>query len=73
MVGWAAGKTGPDFFINMYAKPAVWWGTQHTVFGEIQDEASFKLFDDVIWNLPIHAVGGLHHLDEPVSFEMQLQ
>jgi cyclophilin family peptidyl-prolyl cis-trans isomerase len=73
MVGWAAGKTGPDFFINMYAKPAFWWGTQHTVFGEIQDEASLKLFDEVIWNLPVHAVGGLHHLDEPISFEMQLQ
>lgn len=30
MVGWAAGGTGPDFFINTYKKPAKWWGTQHT-------------------------------------------
>jgi hypothetical protein len=30
-VGWAAGETGPDFFISNYEKPATWWGTQHTL------------------------------------------
>jgi len=30
MVGWAGGKTGPDFFINTYEKPAAFWGNQHT-------------------------------------------
>ena len=29
-VAWAAGVTGPDFFINNYKEPAKWWGTQHT-------------------------------------------
>jgi hypothetical protein len=30
MVAWAAGATGPDFFISHYEKPALFWGTQHT-------------------------------------------
>ena len=30
MVAWAAGKSGPDFFIDNYPSPAKWWGTQHT-------------------------------------------
>lgn len=30
MVAWAAGETGPDFFIDAYKAPANWWGTQHT-------------------------------------------
>lgn len=30
MVAWAAGATGPDFFISNYEKPALFWGTQHT-------------------------------------------
>jgi hypothetical protein len=30
LVAWAAGATGPDFFIDHYEKPALFWGTQHT-------------------------------------------
>lgn len=30
MVAWAAGDTGPDFFIDNYKRKADWWGTQHT-------------------------------------------
>jgi hypothetical protein len=34
MVGWAAGETGPDFFINNYDESMEeMWGTQHTVWG----------------------------------------
>jgi hypothetical protein len=34
MVGWAAGETGPDFFINNYQESMEeLWGTQHTVWG----------------------------------------
>ena len=29
-VAWAAGATGPDFFIDNYKQKATWWGTQHT-------------------------------------------
>jgi hypothetical protein len=32
MVAWAAGATGPDFFISHYEKPALFWGTQHTAW-----------------------------------------
>jgi hypothetical protein len=30
MVAWAAGESGPDFFMNNYKAKADWWGTQHT-------------------------------------------
>jgi cyclophilin family peptidyl-prolyl cis-trans isomerase len=72
MVGWAAGQTGPDFFIDDYIKPASWWGTQHTVWGELQDEASFAVLD-VVWTLPSHNQGGLTFLDEPLHFDMSLE
>jgi len=43
MVGWAAGEAGPDFFIDNYHKPAEWWSHDHTVWGEIVDEASLEV------------------------------
>lgn len=71
MVGWAAGDTGPDFFIDAYRQPATWWGTQHTVWGELQDDASFAVLD-VVWTLPAHVAGELTHLDKPLHFELAL-
>jgi cyclophilin family peptidyl-prolyl cis-trans isomerase len=52
MVAWSSGKTGPDFFINTFDKPARWWGTTHTVWGEVKDEASFEVLHD-IFALPV--------------------
>ncbi|GAX24044.1 hypothetical protein FisN_26Lh115 [Fistulifera solaris] len=72
-VAWAAGKTGPDFFIDVYPKPAVWWGTQHTVWGEITDVASLQLIDEYIFSLPTHKQEGLTMLDEPIHFDMLLE
>ncbi|GAX18814.1 hypothetical protein FisN_26Hh115 [Fistulifera solaris] len=72
-VAWAAGKTGPDFFIDLYPKPAVWWGTQHTVWGEITDPASLLLIDEYIFSLPTHKQEGLTMLDEPIQFELLLE
>jgi cyclophilin family peptidyl-prolyl cis-trans isomerase len=34
-VAWAAGRTGPDFFINTFARPVRWWGNIHTVWGQV--------------------------------------
>lgn len=69
MFGWAGGKTGPDFFIDM---PPVVSGTPwHTVFGELADEAAFE----VVYELqarPVHEAGGMHMLDEPVPFQVTL-
>lgn len=31
-VAWAAGVTGPDFFIDDYKRPATWWGTLFSLF-----------------------------------------
>jgi cyclophilin family peptidyl-prolyl cis-trans isomerase len=68
MVGWAAGATGPDFFIDAYQQPAKWWGTQHTVWGEIQDEATLEIIAQ-IWSLPTSEEGGLTFLKEPIKFQ----
>ena len=72
MVGWAAGATGPDFFMDTYEREAKWWGTQHTVFGEIQDANSFRVIHDIYNTLPTHEVGGLTLLDEPLHFTLSL-
>ena len=72
MVGWAAGKTGPDFFIDDYKRKAEWWGTQHTVWGIIQDDKSFEVLDKV-WTLPTHKQGGLNLINEPLHFDMSLE
>jgi hypothetical protein len=73
MVSWAAGGTGPDFFIDAYPRKADWWGTQHTVFGEIQDAASLQVVDEKIFGMPVHDQGGLKMLDVPLHFEMALE
>lgn len=72
MVGWAAGKTGPDFFIDGYPRPAKWWGTQHTVWGELQDAASFATLD-TIFRLPVREKGGLKYLVEPIHIELVIE
>ena len=70
-VAWAAGKMGPDFFIDAYPKPAVWWGTQHTVWGEIEDVPSLQLIDEHIFSLPTHKQqGGLTMLEQPIHFDL---
>lgn len=72
-VAWAAGLTGPDFFINCYPQLASWWGTIHTCFGEIQDDASFQVIEE-IWRLPTHKIEvGFTHLNEPLSFQMIIE
>lgn len=47
-------------------------GTQHTVFGQLQDDASFRLLDQ-IWELPTKNQGGLTMLQEPIHFEMRIE
>jgi len=68
MVGWAAGGTGPDFFIDSYEKPAKFWQNQHTVFGEIKDDASFSVIEK-IYTLPA-TNKGLTFLDEKIEFTL---
>lgn len=70
MVGWAGGGTGPDFFIDMYKRPAEFWGQQHTVFGQIEDEKSLELIDK-IFELPVHKEG-MTFLDEKIPFTVKV-
>lgn len=75
LVAWAAGLTGPDFFINDYPhERATWWGTTHTCFGEVQDEASFAVIDK-IWELPTHKhENGLRNiLNELLEFSIRIE
>lgn len=70
MVGWAAGGGGPDFFINTYKRKAVWWENQHTVWGEIQDDASLALIDE-IYDLPT-TKRKLTYLDKQLEFTLEI-
>jgi cyclophilin family peptidyl-prolyl cis-trans isomerase len=72
MVGWAAGDVGPDFFIDTYQRPARWWGTQHTVWGQIKDEASWSVID-AIWRLPSKRQGDLTYLVDPLHFDLRIE
>jgi cyclophilin family peptidyl-prolyl cis-trans isomerase len=71
MVGWAGGDAGPDFFIDSYAQPAKFWGQQHTVFGEIKDDASFAVIDK-IYTLPV-TNKGMTYLDDRIHFTLAFE
>jgi len=72
-VAWAAGDAGgPDFFIDGYKKPANWWGTQHTNFGFIEDEASLNVIDAIL-GMPTELEGGMEYLKEPIHFDLVLE
>jgi cyclophilin family peptidyl-prolyl cis-trans isomerase len=72
-VAWAAGDSGgPDFFIDNYPNPAKFWGTQHTNFGTIVDEESFRVINK-IFDLPIKTRGGMSYLEETIHFDMGLE
>ena len=40
MVGWAGGGTGPDWFVYTGDRPAMHWSHDHTVVGQVLDDAS---------------------------------
>ena len=40
MVGWAGGGTGPDWFVYTGNRPAMHWSHDHTVVGQVVDDAS---------------------------------
>jgi len=72
-VAWCAGEAGgPDFFIDGYPDPAKWWGTQHTNFGFIDDEASMKVVD-AIFELPIESTKDMDFLKDPIHFDLVLE
>lgn len=71
-VGWAAGQAGgPDFFIDNYKQPAKFWGTQHTNFGQIEDDASFAVVEH-IFDLPTKKQGLTFLVDE-IHFQLRLE
>lgn len=72
MVGWAGGDTGPDFFIDSYERPAKFWGNQHTVFGQIKDDASFAVISK-IYELPATNKGGMTFIDDKIQFILSLE
>jgi cyclophilin family peptidyl-prolyl cis-trans isomerase len=52
-VAWAAGRTGPDFFINTFERPVPWWGNVHTVWGQVplHDRSSWTVLHE-LYRLP---------------------
>lgn len=71
LVGWAAGKTGPDFFIDTNKDPVTDWGQTHTVFGEVKDEESFAVIDK-IYTLP-STHKGLTFLHDKIDFTLSME
>eukprot|EP00242_Pyramimonas_sp_CCMP2087_P014655 CAMPEP_0198202240 /NCGR_PEP_ID=MMETSP1445-20131203/5358_1 /TAXON_ID=36898 /ORGANISM="Pyramimonas sp., Strain CCMP2087" /LENGTH=226 /DNA_ID=CAMNT_0043873049 /DNA_START=276 /DNA_END=956 /DNA_ORIENTATION=- len=72
MVGWAGGGPGPDFFIYAGQGPATHWNNDHTVWGEIADDQSMQVVEDVL-KLPSQRPGhGMAMLDEPIHFEFKM-
>lgn len=71
LVGWAAGDTGPDFFIDTNKEPVTDWGQTHTVFGEVKDEHSFAVIDK-IYSLPT-TKKGLTMLNDKIEFTLSME
>jgi len=70
MVGWAGGGTGPDFFIYTGEAPATHWQNDHTIIGEIADEASWDVLA-AIHQMPSKP-GGMTMLTTPVKLHVSL-
>jgi cyclophilin family peptidyl-prolyl cis-trans isomerase len=71
LVGWAAGDTGPDFFITTNKEPVTAWGQTHTVFGQVQDETSFAVIDK-IYSLPTTKKGVTMLIDK-IKFTLSME
>ncbi|CEG01405.1 Cyclophilin-like peptidyl-prolyl cis-trans isomerase domain [Ostreococcus tauri] len=56
-VGWAGEGPGPDWFVYLGARPAAHFGTRHTVFARVADEASFSVLERVV-SAPSSTPGG---------------
>jgi len=71
MVGWAGGAGGgPHFFIYMGAGPAEHWLHDHTVWGELADEASKDAVERIL-SLPSADNGGMTMLNTRAPFQVE--
>lgn len=71
LVGWAAGDTGPDFFIDTNKDPVTDWGQTHTVFGQVKEDASFAVIQK-IYELP-STHKGLTMLNDKIDFTLSMK
>ena len=62
-------KGGPDFFIDMYRRKAIWWHNEHTVWGQVIDPDSLKIIEG-IFELPTKK-SGLTYLTPHVPIEIE--
>ena len=71
-VGWAGGGPGPDFFFFLGAQPATHWGTDHTVWAEVADEASLATADAIAALPPLPTKPGeMHIIAERVKIDVR--
>lgn len=71
-VGWAGAGPGPDFFIYLGAQPATHWGTDHTVWAEVADEASLVMADTIAALPPLPTKPGeMHIIAERVKIDVR--
>ena len=73
MVGWAAGDLWPDFFI-VTADDVTHWGAEHTIWGVVTDEDSFRVIEEAFKQpAQIKGKNKLNMLDENIKFTMRLK
>jgi cyclophilin family peptidyl-prolyl cis-trans isomerase len=71
-VGWAGAGPGPDFFIYLGSQPATHWGTDHTVWAEVADEASLAMADAIAALPPLPTKPGeMHMIAERVKIDVR--
>jgi len=70
MVGWAGGGVGPDFFVYVGQAPARHWQHDHTVFGEVEDAASWNALETIL-SRPAQQKGGMKMLETPLDFSIR--
>jgi cyclophilin family peptidyl-prolyl cis-trans isomerase len=71
-VGWAGGSFGPDFFIYLAPAPATDWGTSHTVWAEVADDASMAVAERIVALPPGPTKPGeMHIIAQRVAIDVQ--
>mmetsp|Transcript_26445 Transcript_26445/g.49914 ORF Transcript_26445/g.49914 Transcript_26445/m.49914 type:complete len:348 (+) Transcript_26445:47-1090(+) len=75
MVGWAGGSAGPDFFIYMSENQAVGWHNDHTVWGEVLEQASLELVEEIIATVETEkeTPNSMSMISDPIEFTMRAE
>ena len=72
MVGWAGGSAGPDWFVYTGIPPMTWWGRDHTIIGNIADQASTDTLKEIATLPAAIGGGGMLMLKQKLQFTLRI-